>query len=231
MGAKTLSQFTTDLKFELGRSVDTSLDDYYTGWINTAYTSLTTRHKFFGERFNLRFPELEDEHTASCTAGDTYVLAHANCLYIQEVWDSTNDARLRNISWREYNSITGRNTTASRNKPTKWVQRGKTGSYKRVYISPTPAGAYGLVLFDRRRATALADDDDTTVIGAEWDEPILQLAVLLTHSRLNEFDRIEPKKPEWIEMMTDVAGIYDKEELARKDVRSPSLSYIERPYG
>lgn len=234
MGDKSFSTFKTDLKLHLGRgSSDTTLDDHTGSWINSAYITLTTMNRFWGLRRDFYFPELFDISTTSCVDGTAYVSAPARCLYVNEVWDTTNDVRLDKISWGDYIEKAGRADTDSEGAPKFWVTRGATdssGAYRKIWVYPTPSGGQGIQIFYRRIPAVLTADTDTTEIGIEWDEPLLDLAVIQSHIRLNEFDRADYKKQGWIDTITNLIGIYDKEDLAKRDVRSPKLDYVQREY-
>jgi len=231
VGAKEFSVFQSDLVFELGNRTD--LDDKKAAWINHAYITLTTMNRFWGLKRDFYFPELFDVSTTSCLDGTAYVSAPARCLYVREVWNTTNDVRLDKISWSDYISRAGRADTDSEGDPKFWVVSGatsSTGAYKKVWLYPTPSGGQGIQIFYRRIPAELSTDTDKTVIGIEWDEPLLQLAVIQSHIRLGEFDRAEYKKKEWIDAITNLIGIYDKEDLARRDVRAPKSGYMQREY-
>ena len=231
MGVKTYANFQSDLIFELGNRTD--LDNYKGGWINQAYITLTTMNRFWGLRQDFYFPELFDVSTTSCVDATPYVSAPARCLYIREIWDTTNDVQLKKISWNDYIGRSGRSDTDSEGNPGFWVTSGatdSTGDYKKIWLYPTPSGGQGIQIFYRKIPALLSADTDKTVIGVEWDAPLLQLAVIQSHVKLNEYDRAEYKKKEWIDAVTNLIGIYGKEDLARKDIREPKLDYVKREY-
>jgi len=231
VGAKAFSVFQSDLVFELGNRTD--LDDKKAGWVNQAYITLTTMNRFWGLHRDFYFPELFDVSTTSCIDATPYVSAPARCLYVREVWDTTNDVRLDKISWGDYIGRAGRADTTSEGDPAFWVTSGatdSTGTYKKIWVYPTPSGGQGIQIFYRRIPALLVADTAKTVIGIEWDEPLLQLAVIQSHIRLGEFDRADYKKKEWLDTVTNLIGIYDKEDLARRDVRAPKSDYIQREY-
>jgi hypothetical protein len=233
VGAKAFSTFKTDLKFHLGRVNDTTLDTYTAGWLNTAYITLTTKNRFWGLKRDFYFPELFDFSSTSCTDGTAWVQTAARCLYVEEVWDTTNDVQLHKISWNDYISKAGRADTDSEGDPTHWVVHGATGNnneYRKVWLNPTPDSSQGINIYYRKIPAELSEDDDVTAIGVEWDEPLLQLAVIQAHMRLNEFDRFELKKQEWLDAVSGLIGIYDKEDLARKDIRSLNYGYQRNEY-
>jgi len=225
MGVKKFSEFKDELKFELGRPNDDSLDSYTGGWINTAYIQLTTRNKFWTINRGFYFPELEVSTDDDTTDGQAYIDVPSGCLVIRTLWDSTSDVKLTKISWREYINKTGRADSSSEGAPTKWCRQ---GDY--IYLNPTPDGTYTIYIYYRKIPTLLSDNDDTTAIGTEWDEPILQLAVIQSHMRLGEFDKAEVKKKEWLETVGSLVGIYDQEKFDREDIRKPSIAYLDNKY-
>jgi hypothetical protein len=88
---------------------------------------------------------------------------------------------------------------------------------------------YALKIWYRKRPielTAVA----TTVIGEEWDEPILLLATYQSMMRMNEFDKAKAFKEEWQSCMNDLVGIYDAEDMDKKSVRRPSYAWINNSY-
>jgi len=225
MGVKKFSEFKDELKFELGRPNDTSLDSYTGGWINTAYIQLTTRNKFWTINKRFYFPELEVSTSDDTTDGQAYIDVPSGCLVIRTLWDSTSDIKLTKISWLDYVNKTGRADSSSEGAPTKWCRQ---GDY--IYLNPTPDGTYTIYIYYRKIPTLLSANDDTTAIGTEWDEPILQLAVMQSHMRLGEFDKAEVKKKEWLETVGSLVGVYEQEKFDREDIRKPSIAYLDYKY-
>ena len=225
MGQKTFETFKDELKFELGRPNDTSLDNYVGNWINTAYIQLVTRNKFWTINRRFYFPELEVDTTEDTIDGQAYIDVPSDCLVIRTLWDSTSDVKLTKMDWSEYTSKTGRANSSSEGAPAKWCRR---GSY--IYLNPTPDDTYTIYIYYRKIPALLSDNDDTTAIGVEWDEPILQLAVIQSHMRLGEFDKASAKKKEWLETVSSLIGIYDQEKFDREDIRKPSVAYLDFKY-
>lgn len=225
MGTKTYSEFQSELLFELGRPNDDSLDSYKGNFINTAYMTLTTQNKILGIPRTFYFPELEVSEAKSTSDGVAYISVPSDCLVVRTLWDSSNDIKLTKISWRKYIGYTGRANADSEGKSTEWVRR---GSY--VYLYSTPDDTYNITVYYRKRPTALSDSDDTIAIGAEWDEPVLQLAVIQSHMRLGEFEKADKKKGEWVVNVIGILGLYDQEEFDREDVRKPHIAYLNFKY-
>jgi hypothetical protein len=182
--------------------------------------TLATQNKMWGIRKNWTFPELETYGTAVTVDGTATVAAPSDCIVARHVWDSTNDLKLTGISFEDYITYTGRATAASEGKPTEWV---RNGDY--IYLSPTPDSAYTLYIYYRKRPAKLVDDDDTTLIGAEWDEPILRLAKALALRKLQQYDEAKTEWDNFKDMVRGVVGIYDQESFDRKDYRKTDPSY------
>lgn len=223
MGVKTFAVFKTDLLLELGQRDD--LDSYTGGFVNAAYMKICTQDRFWGLRKSFNFPELDASDTSQATTdGTAYVDVPSDALLIYTVFDETNNTKLKNISKRRYWSYDDRDTATAEGEPTEWV---RIGDY--IYLYPTPDDEYDLDILYRKRPTLLTGTG-ATVLGDEWDEIILQTAVIIAHMKLGEFDKAEAKKAEWLDAVGGLIGIYDQEELDRKDIRSLNYGYKNRKY-
>ena len=212
MGVKSFASLKEELVFELGNRPDvTTPTDYAGKWVNAAYMILCTQNRMWGLRKNWYFPELEASETKTTTDGVAYISVPTDCLIVRHIWDSTNDVLLTNISWYNYLRSVGRANTSSEGKPTQWVRR---GNY--LYLYTTPDATYSEVVHYRKRP-ALLTGVAVTVIGAEWDDIIIKLAKIRALMALGEYTKAEVEKKEFIEMVTNVIGIYDQEEKARRD--------------
>ncbi len=223
MGIKAFSEFKAELKLELGQRGDIESIgsvDYRGVWINSAYMTLSTQNKMWGIRKNWTFPELETYGTAITEDGSETIPTPSDCIVVRHVWDSTNDLKLTGISFEDYITYTGRDTAASEGKPTEWV---RNGDY--IYLSPTPDDEYTLYVYYRKRPAKLVAEDDTTDIGAEWDEPILRLAKALGLRKLQQYDDAKKEQDYFEDMIRGVVGIYDQESFDRKDYRKTDPSY------
>ena len=214
MGTETFASFKQLLKFELGERTDLSshsdLGDIYGRWINLAYLTFTTTDKIQGVRGHLYFPELMTEDTSQSTADGTKTLnTPTGTVYIEGVWDTTNDVELENIGWAEYKSYTGKSDSNARSKPTEWTRR---DDY--LYLYPTPDATYACTIYYKKKPTALTGTN-TTEIGSEWDEAILKLAVIFGLTKLKRYDEAAIEKKAWTQMMYGLVGMYDKERRDR----------------
>ena len=228
-GTYKFNEFTAYLKLMFGNNNALQEPiDYYEIWINAAYKRLTTRNRFWGIKKSFYFPELEITSSAlNTTAGTAYVVTPTDALVVREVWDSTSDVRLNNISHSKYIEYTGRAVTASRGKPTEWVRQGVN-----IYLYPTPDAIYAMYAYYRKVPAALTGVV-TTAIGAEWDEVILQIAYIIGKEWLEEYDKASAMKKSLAESFAGLIGIYDLEELARRQIDSAkpeSINLLDAGY-
>ena len=224
MGSKAYSTFQDDLKFELGNN--TAVTDYVGNWINEAYVTLTTMmwaRDATGKNRRVYFPELGAMGTKNTATGVAYVDMPSDLYVFEGAWDATNDNKLSSIDWRAYLHKTGRSATASRNVPDVCVRRGS-----HLHLFPTPDDAYQINIYYRKRPTAMSDDTDVTVIGAEWDYPILKLAVIQSLARLNDYESMAIEKKIYDEMIASIVGVYDEESYDKEDTFEPDGAYFNK---
>ena len=220
-GDKTFAEFTANLLFNLGNRSD--LDTEAPDWVNRAYRTLYSMKKFGGR--TVYFPELETSSAANTVDGTAYVATPADCLFIHTVDDTTSDAKLMGIAmWDDYIRYKGRADTDAEGPPRKWVRHGAS-----IYLYPTPDAVYALKVYYRKRPVELTGTN-TTVIGPEWDEPILLLATYQSMLRLNEFDKAKAFKEEWMSAMNDLVGIYDAEDMDKRSIRYPNAFWVKNTY-
>jgi len=225
MGAKTLSEFRTDLTTYALTNRDDLTTAQLTAFVNNAYIDFTTRNQFWGLKVpqSFDFPELKTtDTTRSTVANAAYITAPADALTISHIWDSTNDKKLSNISLGEYVKKTGRATTASYGDPTKWVRYGT-----RIYFYPTPDATNALTIYYRKRPAEMSADADVTAIDAMWDEPIQLLCGIKAMMRFKMYELAEEERKEWLEMMSGKFGFYAKEERDRKTFFEPDPAYAD----
>lgn len=210
MGTLSFSDFQTYALFQLGGPTRTELlspTNYVARWINDAYSDLTTKNRYMGLRKNFVFPELEVSTTSSTVDGRAYVSVPTDCLIVRHVYDKTNNVKLGRINWYNYVSYTDRATTTSEGKPSEWVR--SSGS---LYLHPTPDAIYALDIFYKKKVAVLSASADKTIIGDEWDNIIVQLAVIKGNQWMNDWDKVKLLKAEWLETVSGMLGIYDNEE-------------------
>jgi len=217
MGDYAYNDFIKYVKFRMGQRTDLSSvdsEDFYGLWVNRAYRELTSKSRIFGLKgFHNRvyFPELETlDDTQETTDGQEYISVPSDALIIRDVWDSENDRLLTRMSWHEYVSRVGRADTDAEGKPTRWVRRGL-----HIYLDPTPDDAYDMTIYHRRKITTDISGTDTTAIGGEWDEPIVQLTTYKGLMWMSKFPEAKEVKAEFMETVADLMGIYFQDEVGR----------------
>jgi hypothetical protein len=224
MGVKTFAEFQSELLFNLGRVTDTDLNSYKAGWINTAYLQFCSRNKFWyfkvPKTFNL--PELDTDTTASGNDGDAHITKPSNSLFVHTVWDMTNDNELsyKDHSW--YVAQTGRADSDSEGEPSYWIPYGN-----KLYLYPTLDDEYNFTIYYRKRP-ALLTGTQVTAIGTEWDEPILQLATIQSLARLREFDKAKLWKEEFIDTVSSLMGLQDRQARRTRDRIMPSSQHTQK---
>ena len=220
MGDKTFSEFQTDLTFNLGQREDIST--YVDDWINEAYLDFCTKSRFWNLRVpkNFLFYELQATDDTDTVDGTAYISTPSDCVSVYAVWDSTSDKKLRRINMRQYIKKTGRADTDSEGEPSRYV---RNGAY--IYIYPTPDDAYTLRTYYRKRPAVLTGSN-TTVIGAEWDESILNLATIKGMLKLRMYEDFKMWKAEWIESVGAKMGIYEDEQEDTGDILRPDIAYL-----
>lgn len=224
MGERTYAEMKADLTLELGQRTDLTSAPLSAGdWINVAYLTLTTSNQFFGFKLPkyFRFPELDTTSSATTVAGTDHVATPADALIVYTIHDTTNDTKLSGIRFREFVEKTGRATTASRSKPLYWQRYGAN-----LKLYPTPDAAYALTIFYRKRPAELSGASDVTILGAEWDEVILKLAVIQSMMRLKQYDTADVEKKALMELMAGKVDIYDREQRDLKKYFAPDLVYL-----
>jgi hypothetical protein len=220
MGTYTYSQFKAWLKSPRFGNSD-SFDSFYGTWVNAAYNMLCNRSVIEGGGFEL--PQLNTTSSATTVDGTGYVSVPTDCLAILEVYDATNKARLDWESYPSYISHTDRATSTAEGKPSYWT---RSGAY--IYLYPTPDAAYTLTISYRKRPAALAGESDVTIIGAEWDDVILELAHFVGRNWAGEQEKAEYSRKLADVMIANIAGVYKKEERARREKLHPETTMTSR---
>jgi hypothetical protein len=225
MGVKTFALFKSELTLALENRSDVST--YAGTWVNDAYMDLCTRDMFWGSRYPLKFSFRELEATASANTvnGTAYVSTPADCLYVYAVHNTTSDRKLTQLALRDYAHKTGRADTNAEGDPQYWV---RSGSY--IYLYPTPDATYALTMYYRKRPAVLSGESDVTVLGAEWDEPVLTLAIIKGMMRLHMYDQAKLEKAAWDEMMESKIALASNEEQDRNAVLKPNMEGLDYGY-
>jgi len=227
-GTWTFAEFKSYLKLQMGKRTD--VESYngvnlYETWINMAYIRITTRNRFFAIKTNFSFPQLETNgvDTSQTTIdGTQYISVSSDCYVVRDLYDYTNARYIENIPWRTYLKYTDRFDTSAEGEPNEWVRAGDS-----IYLHPTPDTTGDVIyVYYRKIPAVMTDDDDTTVLDAAWDEPILQLALIIGKTWLKEYPEAEQMKKEWLDNVSGMMGIYFQEELASAKTVKPEHSAL-----
>lgn len=224
MGDYTANEFADHLEFSFGMDSgiraanlpNSGSTNMYNKWLNAAYHDITERGKFWNLNKRFYFPELEDDTTRLTTDGTAYIEYPSTCYYPQELYDETNNRYLTWKPWSWYVKKTDRSDTSKEGEPSHWTRRAASGS-QYIYLHPTPDTDDETIRVYFRRRVVDISDTDTTLIGAEWDEPILMLAMFKGKIRMNDWEAAERLKDEWIDMVKDRRDTYTPEEMSRKE--------------
>lgn len=226
MGTETLTTFLENVKLQLGNNTAfASPTDFYTRWINRAYIRLTTQDIFWGTRRRFYFPQLETSSTAATADGVVYVSVPTDCLVVRDIYDTTNNRKLTNIPHPTYVGYTDRSNTSAEGKSTEWVRQ---GTY--LYLHPTPDAIYTLRIYYRKIPAILSLGADATVLGTEWDEPIITLAAYTGKIWTMDYDKAKILKQEFLDQTAGLVSLYGAEEKARLSYFHVDQAYLDRSY-
>ena len=228
MGALGFDDFKEILKYRLGDRADMesagdSSLNYYGLFINSAYRQLCTQDSILGLKKRLYFPQLMTSTTDTTTDGTAYIDAPSDCLYITDVYDSTNDRNLDWIPWREYLEYTDRSDTSSEGDATEWT---RSGEY--IYLHPTPGTTGDTFTIYYKKLVADLSGSATTEIGAEWDDVIIELASYKAFTFVHEYDKAKFCKEAFLEMAVGLADIYFHDEDDLNKNFGPSNAYMSK---
>jgi hypothetical protein len=214
--------------FQLGGPTRTELTgttNYIGIWVNQALRDLTTKNRYMGLRKNFVFPQLETSTDDTTVDGQTYIDVPSDALIVRHLYDTTNNKKLSRIRWYDYVDYTDRETTTAEGKPTEWVR-----SSNKLYLHPTPDDAYVIDIFYKKLHPELSADADVTLIGDEWDDVLVQLAVIKGQMWMNDWDKVKALKEVWLEDVSGMLGIYDQEELDMRPQIKGSSPYNDFNY-
>ena len=228
-GTKTFADMVNEVELAFGQRTD--IATVAGGWVNDAYLRITCSNEIFGQRTNSYFPTLEIESAATNTTdGTKYITTPTDCLFIRHVWDSTSDVKLTKISLANYIARTGRSTATSEGAPAQWLRRADaTKGSDYVYLYPTPDTTYAMYMYYRAKPVVLTGTTKT-VIGVEWDEPIVSLACAIGAKRLQMYDTAKVFEEDFKNIITGMIGIYDNEDFDKEDYRKVDPSYHDFGY-
>lgn len=225
MGALGFDDLKELLKFRGGNnaaldSAGASSLNYYGIWINSAYRQLCTQDKVLGLKKNLYFPQLMTSTTKTTTDGQAYITTPTDAIYIKDIYDTTNNAGLSWIPWKKYVDYTDRTTASSEGDPKEWTRYSTS-----IYLHPTPDATMTMTVYYKKLVADLTGTQ-TTDIGAEWDDVILELAAYKMFTWIHEYDKAKFVKETFLEMATGLADIYGEEEKDTDENWGPSAAYL-----
>jgi len=234
MGNWTFQEFEDFLQFSFGQTselITTALTNsgttnLYGVWVNAAYHDLTERGKFYGLKKRFYFPELETSEAGATTDGTAYIDYPTSCYYPQDLYDATNNRHLKWIPWKQYISKTDRADTSQEGEPHSWTRRADSNT-QYIYLYPTPDTDDEVITIYYRQKVTDISGTSTTLIGEEWDEPILYLAMIKGSMWMNDWGKVAKLKEEWIDMVRDRQDTYTPEEMARREVFRPHPAWAK----
>jgi hypothetical protein len=224
MGSETFVNMKTYVKLHFGNNDAWSTPtDYYGVWVNKAYNRIATQGTFFG--VSVRMPQLETSETKATVDGQAYVTTPTDALCVMDVYDTTNNVLLDNVTWHDYLENTDRATATYEGKPEEWV---RSGSY--IYLYPTPDAVYTMRIYYHKIPAAMVLDAATSELGNEWDEPIITLAAYIGKTWTMDYEGAKILRDEFKEQVTGIMGVYDAEEKSRNEHLYVDESYRDRSY-
>jgi hypothetical protein len=227
MGSLGLDDMYAMVKLRMGQRTDLeevgdNKLNYYEIWVNQAYRQICAADYMFGIPKKIIIPQLETSASATTTANVAYISRPAGASIIRHVFDETNKYRPRWIPEAYYMNYTDRSTSSAYGNPTEWCNMNNF-----IYLHPTPKSVLNLTIYYRY----IPDDisgDGTTVIGSEWDEPIVVLATYKAHLWLSEFEKAAIIRNELIDLLTAVIPPVHQEERDRRAWVYPDPAYIQQ---
>jgi hypothetical protein len=223
MGTWNLSDFKSILKLRMGNS--DVWDAYYGDMVNSAYKYLCSLDTIPGTKKKLVFPDLDSAELKNTVYGQTYVSTPSATLYVNEVYDRTNNTHLEWIPYVQYASKSDTATTTAYGKPTLWTRR---GDY--IFLYPTPDAVYSIAV-DYRGLPANMTISDTTDLATEWDNVVLELAVFTARNWIGEPEKAKIAKDLAFELASGICDVYNNEEKARRESVRPDPAYHSRGQG
>jgi hypothetical protein len=221
MGSLDFNTMKAQVKMRM--SLDTALSavsgttDYYDIWVNYAYRQICASDYLMGIPRKVYHPELEKSDTTTTTSGTAYVSIPSDCLTIRTIYDATNKYKLDYIPWIMYLKYSDR--TVATGNPREWV---KAGDY--IYLHPTPNATLSLNVFYKKIPMPLTGDN-TTEIGAQWDEPIVLFAAYKGHNAMGEYDKAAKVREEIVEILNGIITVPTQEEKDRHQYFYPPVPY------
>ena len=163
--------------------------------------------------------------TDTTADGIAYIDVPADCLVVRQLYDETNNYRLINIPHSEYVDYTDRANTSYEGDPTEWVRQ---GAY--LYLHPTPDATYTIRIYYRKIPASLTEGASVTLLGAEWDEPLITLAAYTGKMWTMDYEKAKFLRDAFVEQASGIVTIYGDEDKAREQYIHPSEIYRDRGY-
>lgn len=224
MGSLAFDDFKAQLLLRMGNRTQlqsVSSIDYYGVWINQAYKRLTCSARVPLVGKSVYFPELQTKTTTgtSTSNGVAYITTPSDAIFVKHVYNTTSTKKLSWIPLAQYVEKTDRADAGAEAAPTRWHRH---GNY--IYLHPTPDATYVLEVWYQKRPLDL-QGEEVTVIGEEWDYPILCLAAYYAHQWMGEYERSKAIREEYADAVGGVIGIYAREEKDRNENLRPDDAY------
>ena len=206
MGQISLTDAKAQLQVRfLNRSEFSSVSgfDFFGEWLNKALTQMTSSDVIPMSRppLRFRFPELEVVEDLVTATGVPYVNSPTGCLVLRHLFDKDTPYKLQWISLRQYTSYLDRADAGARNSPREYHRDGGV-----VWVHPTPDKVYNLEAWFRKRHP-LWEGDNPTLIGAEWDDAIIELAAFKAHTWVGESERAKAAKEAYLDIATGIVKL------------------------
>ena len=221
---KSFTTFKSELLWALGGLASADVNSQEGNWINVAYLDFCSKNKFL--RFEVPqtfdFPELNTTTTETGNDGDAYIPKPSDGLLVYAVWDMTNDNELsyKDHSW--YVAQAGRADASCEARPSCWIPYGD-----KLYLYPTLNAEYNFRIYYRKRP-ALLTGTNTTVIGAEWDEPILMLAVIRGFMLLRDFEKAKEWRERFVTTVQGLMGMQIRQARYTRDRLIPPSQHTQK---
>jgi phosphopantothenoylcysteine synthetase/decarboxylase len=212
MGLYTFQDFQDYLSFRHGRN--DAFTAYYPIWINLGYKQLATIDRVWAIKRSMDLPELETDADKVTVSGTAYIDTPTDCVSVIELYDATNNVRLDWYSWPNYVANTDRYTNTG--KPTQWIRRGN-----KIFLYPTPDDVYTIRVYYRKLPAPLTAGASVSILGAEWDDIILELADYQSRMWTREYDVAKTIRDAATARIAELMTIYSDEEKARRERMQP----------
>jgi len=220
---KTFAIFKSELLWVLGNRSSADINSMEGNLINDAYQGLCSKNKFW--RFEVpptfNFPELDTKKLATGNDGDAYISKPSDALIIHTVWDMTNDKELDYKDHTWYVAQTGRADANREARPSYWIPYSN-----KIYLYPTLNAEYNLAIYYRKRPDALTGTQ-TTVIGEQWDDPILMLATIRGLMLLREFNKAKEWRERFITTVQGLMGMQVRQARYTRNRLIPSSQHTQ----